>query len=163
MTKQQYVRQIVGRIHANAGTRRRIRTDLLAGIAAKEEAGLTMEQIQAEMGSPEKVAAEFNASFAGTSTVTWYRRQRIARTAFLVLVVLAVLVLLFSGLGMLAFLAVAGPSVGIIGGADGPTSIYVTGEVVTGTPSGGIALLLVLAGLAILCLAAWLICRNRKP
>ena len=65
-TKEQYVRQILRRIRVTDGVKRRIRADLLADIAAKQDAGQTLAQIQAEMGSPDRAAAEFNAAYDGT-------------------------------------------------------------------------------------------------
>ena len=168
MTQKQYVRQILRRIRATDKTKRRIHTDLMADIAAKEEAGQTPEQIQAAMGSPEKVAAEFNASFADTDAAVWYRRQRIARTAAIVLAVLAGIAFLFSPGAQLAWLSLMEPGVGIIGGADGPTTVFVTGAAVTGE-AGALEILLALYGLPLLlaalaaaCLAAWLIFRSHR-
>ena len=44
-TKEQYVRQILRRIRVTDGVKRRIRADLLADIAAKQDAGQTLAQI----------------------------------------------------------------------------------------------------------------------
>ena len=65
-TREQYIRQILRRIRVTDGVKRRIRADLLADIAAKQDAGQTLAQIQAEMGSPDRAAAEFNAAYDGT-------------------------------------------------------------------------------------------------
>ena len=177
MTKQQYVNQILRRIRATARTRQRIRTDLLADIAAKEEAGLPFAQIQAEMGSPDKVAAEFNAAFADTDAAVWYRRQRAAGVLAIVLAVIAA-VLAVPGIASVVFLLAPTVSVGFIGGADGPTSVFVAGgadnpisvNVAGMTVTGvGPAPLLILAGLPLLlavlaaaCLVAWLIFRRHR-
>ena len=122
-TKEQYVRQILRRIWVTDGVKRRIRADLLADIAAKQDAGQTLAQIQAKMGSPDRAAAEFNAAYDGTPARRWYVWQQAAKAAAPVLLVLAVLCLAASPAVRLALF---GGSVGIIGGADGPTSIYVT-------------------------------------
>lgn len=168
MTSKQYLRQILRRIRVTDSTKRRIRADLSAGIAARESSGMTPEQIQAEMGSPDKVAAEFNAAFAGTDAAAWYRRQRAAQIAAIVLAVLAAAAFLSGPGGWMLYIALAGPGIGIIGGADGPTSVYVAGMAVTGQAGAlewflavyGPPLLLALPAAA--CLAAWLIIRNHK-
>ena len=90
-TKEQYVRQILRRIRVTDGVKRRIRADLLADIAAKQDAGQTLAQIQAEMGSPDRAAAEFNAAYDGTPARRWYVWQQAAKAAAPVLLVLAVL------------------------------------------------------------------------
>lgn len=122
-TKEQYVRQILRRIRVTDGVKRRIRADLLADIAAKQDAGQTLAQIQAEMGSPDRAAAEFNAAYDGTPARRWYVWQQAAKAAAPVLLVLAVLCLAASPAVRMALF---GGSVGIIGGADGPTTILVS-------------------------------------
>ena len=168
MTQKQYIRQILRRIRVTDKTRQRIRTDLLADLAAKEEAGQTPEQIQAEMGSPERVAAEFNASFAGTDAELWYRWQQGTRLAAILLLVLAVCSLVFSPSTWILVSWLVGPSVGVIGGADGPTQVYVSDVAVTGTSvpplvflaMGRLPILFVL--LAAACLVAWLVIRSHR-
>ena len=66
-TREQYVRQILRRIRVTDGVKRRIRADLLADIAAKQDAGQTLAQLQAEMGSPGRAAARFTAAKPGAS------------------------------------------------------------------------------------------------
>ena len=168
MTNKQYIRQILRRIRVTDKTKRRIRADLLADIAAKEETGRTPQQIQAEMGGPEKVAAEFNAAFEGTDAVLWYRRQRAAQAAAIVLAVVAAVEFLLSPGAWLLYIGLMGSGVGIIGGADGPTSVYVTGATMTGEAGAAETFLalyglpLLLALLAAACLAAWLIFRSHS-
>lgn len=158
-TKEQYIRQILRRIRVTDGVKRRIRADLLADIAAKQDAGQTLAQIQAEMGSPDRAAAEFNAAYDGTPARRWYVWQQAAKAAAPVLLVLAVLCLAASPAVRMALF---GGSVGIIGGADGPTSIYVTAG--PQSPVGSFLALyglpLALLALAVLCLAAWLLIRR---
>lgn len=166
MTNPQYIRQILRRIRATDSTKRRIRADLMADLAAREESGQSPQQIQAEMGNPDRVAAEFNASFAGTDAELWYRRQRIAKILAIVLAAAALLIFL-SGTGSALLLMALSPSVGIIGGADGPTSVYVTSVIAPGG-SGWDAFValfglpVLLALLALACLIAWLIFRRHR-
>ena len=168
MTQEQYIRQILRRIRVTDKTRQRIRTDLLADMAAKEEAGQTPEQIQAGMGSPEQVAAEFNASFAGTDAELWYRWQQRTRLAAILLLVLTVLSLVFSPGTWVLVSRLMWPSVGVIGGADGPTQVYVTDVTVTGNADPLVTFLAlgglpaILAVLAAACLVAWLVIRSHR-
>ena len=84
------------------------------------------------------------------------------------LAVLAGIAFLFSPGAQLAWLSLMEPGVGIIGGADGPTTVFVTGAAVTGE-AGALEILLALYGLPLLlaalaaaCLAAWLIFRSHR-
>ena len=111
------------------------------------------------MGSPDRAAAEFNAAYDGTPARRWYVWQQAAKAAAPVLLVLAVLCLAASPAVRMALI---GGSVGIIGGADGPTSIYVTAgpQCPVGSFLALYGLPLALLALAVLCLAAWLLIRR---
>ena len=69
-TREQYVRQILRRIRVTDGVKRRIRAALLADIAAKQDAGHTLAQTQAEMGSPDRAAAAGKAAVSENTSVT---------------------------------------------------------------------------------------------
>jgi uncharacterized RDD family membrane protein YckC len=56
-----YLAAVLGNIHASAGERQRIETDLRAHIEAAESAGETVDSVIARMGSPVEVAVEFMA------------------------------------------------------------------------------------------------------
>lgn len=102
----------------------RVMEDISSAITARHEAGESYEQIMADMGKPRQVAAQFNREMgARPSRVRW------------VLLVLAVAVLpltaiLLIELGMVFWFqhwiaSSSAASIGIIGGADGPTAIFV--------------------------------------
>ncbi len=138
MTKEQkkmkrYMTAIERRLNLPREVRARVMTDLQSSVAARREAGQTDEQIYAELGTPKAVAAELNdqmKEYAYTKS-KW-------RWAALAAAVIAGLMLIFKGVvGLLVWLLnltvnEAG-SLGIIGGADGPTAIFVTGITTTGS------------------------------
>ena len=64
MTKETYVRAIVRNLRLPHKTKRRIKNDLLNDFIVRMEAGESQEQIIADMGAPEKVAAEFHENFS---------------------------------------------------------------------------------------------------
>lgn len=130
--KEAYLRSILRRIKAPAKIRERIRMDLLTEMEAQEETGASFAEIAAEKGDPAQVAASFNETYSGTEV----RRRYYWEKGLLILSVLffsmaAVLLLCSAAAGQLAAWEIspgnAGEStVGIIGGADGPTQIYVS-------------------------------------
>lgn len=116
---KRYMNAIERRLRADRRTRVRIMTELAGDFESRREAGQSDEQIMAELGTPDEVAAQFNiATGASGKPSRW-------RWAF---VALAVVVLAVVSLPMLAsqFTAGQAASVGVIGGADGPTAVYVT-------------------------------------
>ena len=104
----------------------RVMTDLQSSISARREAGQTDEEIFSELGTPEAVAAELNEQMREyADTKSKWRWAALAAAAF------AGLMLVFQGItGLLTAalnLSLAEQnSLGIIGGADGPTVLFVT-------------------------------------
>ena len=114
-TVKQYMNAIERALRVDWKTRVRIMNDLGSDFQSRRDAGQTDEQIMAELGSPKAVAAEFNAAFAEEhgpyqSPLIW-----------LALAVLLPLAANWTGLQ-----PAEASSIGIIGGADGPTAIFVT-------------------------------------
>lgn len=114
---KKYVNAIEWRLRLPWSVRRRIMTDLAGDITARLEEGKSYEQVMEELGSPEQVAAEFNAQFGEKSSL----RKSLWQWVFLAGVILC-------GLSLLKdfILQQKASSIGIIGGADGPTAIYIT-------------------------------------
>ena len=127
------------KLAAAAQIKKRIKNDLLSDFTARMEAGETQEQIIKDMGTPDKVAAEFHENFAGQllpqrTPLDWF--LLIAGILFGAIALLKVLgeVLLPA---VLSALFAGGPAfpedVAIIGGADGPTAVFVTGSLAIGS------------------------------
>ena len=145
---KRYMTAIERRLSLPREIRARVMTDLQSSVTARREAGQTDEQIFAEMGRPEAVAAELNEQMKEYAYIKskW-------RWAALLGAVLAGGVLSLKGvMGLLAWLLNASVNesagVGIIGGADGPTAIFVT------TAPGGFNWMLWAMVLA-MCLLGW--------
>ena len=131
MTKDQkqmkrYMTAIERRLNLPREVKVRVMTDLQSSVAARRESGQSDAEIYAELGTPQEVAAELNEQMKEYAYIKskW-------RWAALAAAVLAAVMLLFHGIcGLLAALlnlsAAEQNSLGIIGGADGPTAIFVT-------------------------------------
>ena len=128
-----------------------------------QEAGKTDEEIRAELGSPKKVAAELNEQMKEFA----YRKSP-WRFAFLAGAVLSGLWLAAYRLALWLFQMLTGASlilgpseasnIGIIGGADGPTAIFVTA-----TTSGFDWDLLIVTAMLMIGIAGFLRLRRCKP
>lgn len=116
---KRYMNAIERRLRADRQSRARIMTELAGDFESRREAGQSDEEIMAELGTPEEVAAQFNAALGVSGSVSRWR------WAFVVLAVLVVAAVLGPDL-VNRFAATQAESLGIIGGADGPTAIYVT-------------------------------------
>lgn len=116
---KRYMNAIERRLRADRKTRIRIMTELAGDFESRREAGQSDEQIMAELGTPDEVAAQFNAALGTPVRPSRWRW---------IFVVLAALVLVIALAPMLASQLAAEQvaSIGVIGGADGPTAIYVT-------------------------------------
>lgn len=117
----------------------RVMNDLSTSLTARHEAGESWEAIMADLGTPEEVAARLTrdmAEYAVKPGSPW-------RWVCLGLGVLAALWTALQALPLLLFRA-APAGVGVIGGADGPTAIFVAGRV-----SPGISIALGIAATAL--------------
>lgn len=139
MTEEQkkmkkYTNSIQRRLNLPLEVKARVMTDFITTIAAMRETGKTDKEIYAELGEPKKVAAELNEQMKEFA----YRKSP-WRFAFLGVAVLSGLWLGCYRLmiwlaGLMEELTISihsgslggAGSVGIIGGADGPTSIFVS-------------------------------------
>lgn len=122
MTK--YTNSIERKLNMPKDVRTRVMNDLISSIQGRREAGQTDAEILAELGSPKKVAAELNEQMKDYTYVKspW-------RWVCFAVVIGSVLSLAFGGaIGLLVHIlnAYASNTVGTIGGADGPTAIFVT-------------------------------------
>lgn len=162
MTRDEYIKAILRDVQLDKMTRKRLRADLEGDIDARLEAGESMEQLIADMGDPAEVAGSFAQSMQGTAVRKSPWRWLLLGLAVLLLLACGALVLFAAavehGMGaLLAALAESSParlfvdgkeasSIGIIGGADGPTAIFVTSYATPALPF----LFVLAAGLALL-------------
>lgn len=163
---KKYMKSIERRLNLPKDVKSRVMADLSTTISAMTEAGKTEEEICAELGAPKKVAAELNEQMKEFA----YRKSP-WRFAFLAVAVLSGLWLAFVR-GILwmgeILMAVSFPVVqsessnlGIIGSADGPTSIFVSTVVVEN--SGFDWDLFLITAIFVACIAGFLRLRKCKP
>lgn len=118
---KRYMNAIERRLHADRKTRVRMMTELAGDFQSRREAGQRDEEIMAELGTPEEVAAQFNEALGGAGA----RPVSRWRWAFAVAAGLVLLWPLAAQAIARLWWAPEASSIGIIGGADGPTAIYV--------------------------------------
>jgi len=121
---KKYMNMVKRKLNLPGDVKQRVMADLESSIQSRREAGQTEEEIMAELGTPAQVAAELNEQMKEFAYV-----QSSWRWACLALAVVSGLAFLSKGLMNLLVAAITyaeRQSVGIIGGADGPTAIFVT-------------------------------------
>ncbi len=117
---KRYVNAVERRLNLPREIKARVMSDFLSAISARREAGLTDEEIRRELGSPKAVAAELNKQMKDFA----YRKSP-WRFACLALAAVSGIYLMISMLIRWYLCNLGLMGVGIIGGADGPTSIYI--------------------------------------
>ena len=134
MDKNKYLRAVKRGLNLPREIRQRVMADFESDLESRLEAGMTWDAVLCELGSPKKAAAELNEQMKEYTYRKSPWRFLFAATAVLSggwLVFFALLqrfVLLHNILSITSYPTNAA-SVGIIGGADGPTSIFVTSRV----------------------------------
>ncbi|MGN0978231.1 MAG: DUF1700 domain-containing protein [Faecousia sp.] len=129
--RKRYIRAVRRRLNLPRDVKERVMSDFISAISAREEAGLTDDEIYTELGSPKKAAADLNEQMKEYA----YRKSP-WRFVFLAMaavsggwLVLSRLVMWLCGAIIGAvYYPTEGASVGIIGGADGPTAVFVTAK-----------------------------------
>lgn len=121
---KKYMKSVERKLNLPQDVKQRVMADLESSVQSRLEAGQTVEQIKAELGEPNQVAAELNEQMKEFAYVKnpW-------RWACLLLAAVSGLTFLCKGIMNLLVAAITfaeNQSVGIIGGADGPTAIFVT-------------------------------------
>ena len=123
---KKYVNAVERRLNLPREIKARVMSDFQSSIVARREAGQTDEEIYAELGTPAKAAADLNEQMKDYA----YRKSP-WRFLFLGIAAIGGVRLLYDGFVSLIgyfMLAQSGgaAAIGIIGGADGPTAIFVT-------------------------------------
>lgn len=146
---KKYIKRVARRLELPKNVKDRVMSDFVSSIEARREAGQTDEEIMAELGAPRKAAEDLNQQMKEYT----YRKSP-WRFAFLALAVAAGLKIMsdilpavvgYWVLRMYAYTKPEAASVGIIGGADGPTAIFITAPEWTGPV---LALALMVVGIA---------------
>lgn len=121
---RKYIKLVKRKLNLPSSVKSRVMNDFVSAIQSRREAGKSDKEIFAELGSPAEVAADLNEQMKEFAYVKspW-------RWLCLVLIIICTASLLFKGgVGLLAVLLscfLFDSNVGIIGGSDGPTQIFV--------------------------------------
>lgn len=128
---KRYIRAVRRRLNLPKDVKERVMSDFVSSLSARAEAGQTDAEIYAELGSPKKAAADLNEQMKEYA----YRKSP-WRFVFLAMAVVSggwlvlnrLLAWLCGWIIGAAFYPSKSASVGIIGGADGPTAVFVTAK-----------------------------------
>ena len=146
MNKEKYLRAIRRRLNMPKELKDRVMTDFAGSIDARMELGQSEADIFAELGTPKQVAKDLNEQMKEYT----YKKSP-WRWACLILAVFSGLCLVYQGyanLLLILFNKANNASIGIIGGADGPTSVFVTTKTLySGLPAEAIYAMLLVMGL----------------
>ena len=142
---KKYIKAVKRRLNLPSDIKKRVMNDFVCSIQSRREAGKTDEEIFAELGLAANVAAELNEQMKEFTYVKspW-------RWLCLVVAVLCAIGLIWKGIiGLFVYTLTRGESasIGIIGGADGPTAIFVATNPAT-IGSIIVPLILLILGLA---------------
>ena len=145
---KRYLRSIRRRLNLPRNIRDRVMSDLWSSILERREAGQSDQEIMRDLGTPAQAAADLNRQMEEYTYVTspW-------RWLCLVLAIGSGLAFLWGGgLSFLTWLLnrlsqAEAQSIGIIGGADGPTVVFVTTSPDAVLYQLGICLLLLVMGI----------------
>ena len=120
---KKYTNAVERRLDLPRDVKARVMNDFLTSIAARRESGQTDEHIYAELGDPKKAAADLNEQMK-----EYVYRKSPWRFLLLALAIAAGLWLAFYAGMQLILQNLVGQAadLGIIGGADGPTAIFIT-------------------------------------
>ena len=126
---KRYANAVERRLNLPWDVKNRVMSDFISDIQARRETGMTDEEIYGEFGTPKQAAANLNEQMKEYA----YRKSP-WRFLFAAAAIYGAVELLGSLIAWIAYLAIGDPvfrggeaaSIGIIGGADGPTAIFVT-------------------------------------
>ena len=121
---KKYINSVERKLNMPRDIKKRVMNDFVSSIQARREAGQTDEALYLELGAPKQAAAELNEQMKAYTYVKspW-------RWVCLALVILCA-IWLANGGTTYVLLSLPNASinhdVGIIGGADGPTAVFIT-------------------------------------
>ena len=142
---KKYIKAVKRRLNLPSDIKARAMNDFVSSIQSRKEAGKTDDEIFVELGPATNVATELNEQLKEFTYVKspW-------RWVCLVIAILCTIGLIWKGIiGMFVYTLTRGESasIGIIGGADGPTAIFVATNPAT-IGSIIVPLILLILGLA---------------
>ena len=164
MDKKKYLRSVSRRLNLPTDIKRRVMADFESDLESRLESGMDWEGVLAELGTPKKAAADLTEQMKEYA----YRKSPWRYLFGIAAVVsggwlIAYGLLQQFGLPLHTLQWFLSPneaaSIGIIGGADGPTAIFVTGALSTG-PDWDLILMSIIT---LLCILAFLRLRRCKP
>ena len=143
---EKYLRAVRRRLNMPKALKDRVMMDFASSIEARIEDGQSEESILTEFGNPKQAAAELN-----TQMLEYTYEKSPWRWVSLALAVFSGLCLVYHGYANLLLMlfnkANNAASVGIIGGADGPTAVFVTTkQLYSGLPAEAIYAMLLIMG-----------------
>lgn len=118
---KRYANAISRALQVDSKTKQRLLNDLASDLQSRKEAGQTLEEVQAELGTPEQLAAQLNAEFGRPATAASPWRW----------LVLSILVALVVWLVTASILRIQGQSgtINIIGAAQGSSAAFVNTKI----------------------------------
>lgn len=128
---KKYLNAVERRLNLPLDIKTRVMSDFSSSIAARRESGMTDDAIYAELGTPKKAAAELNEQmkeFAYRKSPWRFLFAGAAIASGIWLILYEALQCFGLLLNTFTFQLFPNPaaSIGVIGGADGPTAIFVT-------------------------------------
>ena len=126
---KQYLGRVKRQVNLPNSMKERVMQDFYSGIEDRRENGMTDEEILTELGTPKEAAAVLNEQMR---EYTYHKSPW--RFLFLIPLFMGAYEILATVISYILFLSLADPffaageaaSIGIIGGADGPTAIFIT-------------------------------------
>ena len=121
---KKYTRAVNRKLNLPSDVKKRVMTDFTSSIQSRKEAGKTDEDIYAELGSPTDVAADLNEQMKEFA----YIKSPWRWVCFALIIICSMALLYKGGPGLLAAMlsfTLFNESIGIIGGVDGPTQIFI--------------------------------------
>ena len=121
---KKYCNRVERRLNLPRDVKTRVMTDFQSSIQARREAGMTDEDIMAELGTPKKAAADLNEQMKEFA----YIKSPWRWVCFALIIVCSMALLYKGGAGLLVAIlsfTLFNENVGVIGGVDGPTQIYI--------------------------------------
>ena len=131
---EKFLRRVKRRLELPRDLKERVMTDLVSSVQARRDAGKTDAQIMDELGSPKEVSALLNEqmkeyTFRKSPWCFLFAALGIYGAARLLGSLISRIIAFFAGVSIAVR---ESATIGVIGGADGPTAIFVTAPRWTG-------------------------------
>lgn len=154
MSKEQYIKAFSSALKVDRKTKKKIVDDISFDISKRVSNGETMESIIEDMGEPKTLAGDFNSQLSKPRDKKLIYLWIVSAVSFCISLALTAKYIYLK----YVLTGNASHTVGIIGGADGPTEIYVTANI-SGTES---LVFGIIVFMAIALLSVFFILRRKK-